>query len=37
MITAELHGNEMLQQPNGTAPVTLEPIQPFTLGDSPLD
>ena len=37
MITAELHGNEMVQQPNGTAPLAVEPIQTFTLGDRPLD
>ncbi len=32
-ITAELHGNEMVQQHNGTAPVALEPMRPHTLGD----
>ena len=37
MTAPELHGNEMLQQPNDIAPPMLEPIQPLMLGDRPLD
>ena len=37
MINAELHGNETIQEPNGTAPPALDPIRPLTLGDWPLD